>query len=371
MNFAIIGCGVIAFTHAKALEALRGEGCVLYGACDIIPEKADAYAAEHGVPHVYYDYHDVLADPAVDIVCVCVPSGTHGEVCKAAAEVGKAIVCEKPMEITPEKIADVIGVVERTHAKMQCIFQRRMMPVAIAVKQAVAEGRFGRICLAGADLKYYRDQAYYNSAGWRGTWEQDGGGALMNQGVHGIDLILWMLGDEVSTLYGRAETLARDIPVEDTAAAVLNMKHGGICVIQGCTTAYPGFSSTFYIHGEKGTVVFNDEGILEWKFLDEADAPQRPIWANAWAVRATRRKSAITATSACCAISHRPYATAVLLPFPRRRPRWPCASSVLFTNPPARAGPSFSKPARFPLIPVKTTCRVPFQAMGRGTWRFL
>ena len=103
-----------------------------------------------------------------------------------------------------------------------------------------------------------------------------GGGALMNQGVHGIDLILWMLGDEVSTLYGRAETLARDIPVEDTAAAVLNMKHGGICVIQGCTTAYPGFSSTFYIHGEKGTVVFNDEGILEWKFLDEADAPQRP-----------------------------------------------------------------------------------------------
>ena len=105
MNFAIIGCGVIAFTHAKALEALRGEGCVLYGACDIIPEKADAYAAEHGVPHVYYDYHDVLADPAVDIVCVCVPSGTHGEVCKAAAEAGKAIVCEKPMEITPEKIA--------------------------------------------------------------------------------------------------------------------------------------------------------------------------------------------------------------------------------------------------------------------------
>ena len=216
MNFAIIGCGVIAFTHAKALEALRGEGCVLYGACDIIPEKADAYAAEHGVPHVYYDYHDVLADPAVDIVCVCVPSGTHGEVCKAAAEAGKAIVCEKPMEITPEKIADVIGVVERTHAKMQCIFQRRMMPVAIAVKQAVAEGRFGRICLAGADLKYYRDQAYYNSAGWRGTWEQDGGGALMNQGVHGIDLILWMLGDEVSTLYGRAETLAPHTPVAGT-----------------------------------------------------------------------------------------------------------------------------------------------------------
>ena len=251
------------------------------------PEKADAYAAEHGVPHVYYDYHDVLADPAVDIVCVCVPSGTHGEVCKAAAEAGKAIVCEKPMEITPEKIADVIGVVERTHAKMQCIFQRRMMPVAIAVKQAVAEGRFGRICLAGADLKYYRDQAYYNSAGWRGTWEQDGGGALMNQGVHGIDLILWMLGDEVSTLYGRAETLARDIPVEDTAAAVLNMKHGGICVIQGCTTAYPGFSSTF-IFTAKGAPSYSTTRAY-WSG-SSSTRPTRlsaPIWANAWAVRAT------------------------------------------------------------------------------------
>ena len=275
-NFAIIGCGVIAATHAQALEALRGEDCALYGACDIIPEKADAFAAEHSVPHVYYDYRDALADPAVDVVCVCVPSGTHGEICIAAAEAGKAIVCEKPMEITPERVGAVIEAVEKAHVKMQCIFQRRMMPAAIAVRRAVRSGKLGRICLAGADLKYYRDQAYYNSAGWRGTWELDGGGALMNQGVHGIDLILWMLDDEAASLHGRAATLARDIPVEDTAAAVLELKRGGICVIQGCTTAYPGFSSTFYIHGEKGSVVFNDEGILEWKFLDEADAPPRP-----------------------------------------------------------------------------------------------
>lgn len=276
LNFAIVGCGVIAFTHAKSLESLREKDCVLYGACDIIPEKADAFAAEHHVPHVYYDHHDVMADPAVDVVCVCVPSGTHGEICKAAAEAGKAIVCEKPMEITPERIDDVIRTVERTHAKMQCIFQRRMMPAAIAVRQAIRDGKFGRICLAGADLRYYRDQAYYDSAGWRGTWEQDGGGALMNQGVHGIDLILWMLGDEVTSLCGRADTLARRISVEDTAAAVLKMKQGGLCVIQGCTTAYPGFSTTFYIHGEKGTVVFSDDGIQEWTFLDENDAPPRP-----------------------------------------------------------------------------------------------
>lgn len=276
MNFGIVGCGVIAFTHATALKKLAAENCRIYAVCDCIPEKAEAYAREHGAEKVYYNYHDLLADPAVDIVCVCVPSGLHGEVCIAASEAGKAIVCEKPMEITVEKINEVIEVVRKNHSKMQCIFQRRLMPAAIAVREAVARGDLGRICLAEAQLKYYRDQAYYESAGWRGTWELDGGGALMNQGVHGIDLILWMLGDEISSLYGRAETLVRNIPVEDTAAAVLTMKSGALCVIEGATSTYPGFSSTFTIHGEKGTVSFNDESILEWTFLDPEHAPARP-----------------------------------------------------------------------------------------------
>ena len=276
MNFAVIGCGVVAFTHAKALEALAEEDCRLYACCDIIREKADQYAKDHNVPRVYYDYREVLADPQVDIVCVCVPSGIHGEICIAASEAGKAIVCEKPMEITPEKIASIIETVKKNHTKMQCIFQRRMMPVAIAVRDIIASGRLGRICLAEAQLKYYRDQAYYDSAGWRGTWELDGGGALMNQGVHGVDLILWMLDDEIDTLYGRADTLSRQIPVEDTAAAVLRVKKGALCVIEGATTAYPGFSTTFAIHGEKGSIVFDDEGIRQWSFIDEQDAPPCP-----------------------------------------------------------------------------------------------
>ena len=274
MNFAIIGCGVIAHTHAAAMK--ETEECRLYAVCDILPEKADAFAAEQGVQKVYYDYHALLADPEVEAVCVCVPSGLHGEVCIAASNAGKAIVCEKPMEITPEKIDEVIRVVEQNRTKMQCIFQRRLMPAAIAVRKAVQEGKFGRIVLADAYLKYYRDQAYYNSAGWRGTWELDGGGALMNQGVHGVDLIVWMLGDQVRSLYGRAETLARNIVVEDTSAAILKMQKGAICVIEGTTSVYPGESTTFAIHGEKGSVIFDDHGIQGWSFIDEADAPQRP-----------------------------------------------------------------------------------------------
>lgn len=276
MNFGIIGCGVIAFTHANALKQLEGEGCKLYACCDIIPEKADRYAADHGAEKVYYDHHQLLADPDVDIVCVCVPSGLHGQIVMDASNAGKAIVCEKPMEITPEKIARVTEVVRKNNTKMQCIFQRRLMPVAIALRDLVRSGALGRICMAEARLNYYRDQAYYNSAGWRGTWELDGGGALMNQGVHGIDLILWMLGGEIETVYGKAHTIARDIPVEDTAAALIQMKSGALCVIEGATTAYPGFSSTFTIIGEKGTVSFDDQHIIAWDFIDKETAPARP-----------------------------------------------------------------------------------------------
>lgn len=276
MNFAIIGCGVIAQTHARALKILEDTGSVLYACCDIVPQKADEYAATHQVPHVYYDVESVLADPNVDIVCVCVPSGTHGEVCIAAAKAGKHIVCEKPMEITTERIQEVLQVVRESQVKMQCIFQRRLMPTAIAAREAIRSGKLGKVCLAEAQLKYYRDQAYYDSAGWRGTWEQDGGGALMNQGVHGIDLLFWILDKEIDTLFGHAQTLARDIAVEDTAAAVVQMKDRSMCVIQGATTAYPGFSTTFAFHGEKGTISFNDEGILDWNFINQQDAPARP-----------------------------------------------------------------------------------------------
>lgn len=274
MNFGIVGCGVIARTHAGAIEQI--EGATLYAVCDIIKEKADDFAALHGVEKVYYNYNELLKDPAVDIVCVCVPSGLHGEVAIAAANAKKAIVCEKPMEITQEKMEAICRAVDANGVKMQCIFQRRMMPVAQEIKKLIADGRLGRIVLADAYLKYYRDQAYYDSAGWRGTWELDGGGALMNQGVHGVDLILWMLGGAVKTIFGKAKTLARKIEVEDTAAALLQMEGGELCVMESTTSTYPGFSTTFMIYGTEGTVAFNDEKVLRWEFLDKEHAPACP-----------------------------------------------------------------------------------------------
>jgi len=270
LNFAIVGCGVIAPSHADSIKSIEEAG--LYAVCDIIPERADEFAKKYMVDRVYYDYKEMMKDPELDVVCVCVPSGIHGEVSKAAAKAGKHIICEKPMEITPEKIEDVIKVVRECGVKMQCIFQRRTMSAAIAVKNAIDEGKFGKIVLADAYLKYYRTQEYYNSAGWRGTWELDGGGALMNQGVHGIDLLLWMVGEKVVKVFAKTGTLARNIAVEDTAAVIVQFAGGGFGVIEGTTSVYPGFETRFEIHGEKGTVIFDDYGIKEWTFIGD-DVP--------------------------------------------------------------------------------------------------
>ncbi len=270
MRFAIIGCGVIAVTHGIALAKLPEQE--LYACCDIIPEKADAYAKEYHVPHVYYDYHEMLKDENIDIVCVCSPSDLHGEMTVAAMRAGKAVVCEKPMEVTVEAAQQIVDVARETGAKVQCIFQRRMLPSAIAAKKAIAEGKLGRICLAEANLKYYRDQAYYNSAGWRNVC----GGAMLNQGVHGIDLILWMLGEPVKTVFGFSDTLARKTGVDDTDAALLTMESGALCVIKNTTVAYPEFPTGFAIHGEKGTIAFDDMGVRSWDFIDPETAPKRP-----------------------------------------------------------------------------------------------
>jgi UDP-N-acetyl-2-amino-2-deoxyglucuronate dehydrogenase len=266
IRFGIIGCGKISGSHARAIT--KSNKTKLVAVCDVIEEKAKELAKSHGVKKVYTDYKEMLKDPEIDAVCICTPSGMHGEMCIEAAKTGKHIFCEKPIELTGEKIDAIIDALDTYPVKMQCVFQRRTMPAAIAAKKLIQEGRLGKIVLASAYLKYYRDQAYYDSAGWRGTWELDGGGALMNQGIHGIDLLAWMVGEKVTSVFAKAGALARNIDVEDTAVAFLQWEGGGYGVIEGATTVYPGLDTRFEIHGEKGTIVFGDEGIKVWKCID-------------------------------------------------------------------------------------------------------
>lgn len=261
IRFGIIGCGVIAPSHAESI--LAAEGAALYAVCDILPEKAAEFQKKFGAEKKYTDYHDLLADPLVDAVCICTPSGMHGQMAADAAKAGKHIFCEKPMEITAEKINWMIKEIRKYPVKMGCVFQRRTFPEAMAVKQALESGKFGKILVADAYLKYYRSPEYYKSAGWRATWEWDGGGALMNQGVHGIDLIRWLTG-EIDSVYAVTRTQLHSISVEDTAIALVRYQNGAVGVIEGTTCVSPAQDTRFEIHCEKGSIIFSDTGILQW-----------------------------------------------------------------------------------------------------------
>lgn len=261
IRFGIVGCGVISDWHAKAVT--NAEEAELTACCDIIPERAEKLAGAYGVGKTYIDYNELLADPNVDAVCVCTPSGLHGDVTIAAARAGKHVLSEKPIEITLPKIDQMVRECRKAKVKLGVIFQRRTSPLWHKVKQVVSKGKLGKLVLGDAYLKYYRSQDYYDSGDWRGTWALDGGGALMNQGVHMIDIQRWIMGPAES-LYALADHLVRKIEVEDTACAVIKWKNGAFGVLQGTTSVNPGMSHRLEFHGEKGSIIIEGENILRW-----------------------------------------------------------------------------------------------------------
>lgn len=261
VRFGIVGCGVIAPFHAKGIaNTLEAE---LVACCDIIPEKAQKLAADFSVPKFYTDYHEMLASDGIDAVCVCTPSGLHGQVTIDAAKAGKHVLCEKPVEITLAKIDEMVKACRDAGVKLGVIFQRRTSPMWHKIKETIGSGALGKMVLGDAYLKYYRSQDYYNSGDWRGTWELDGGGALMNQGVHMIDILRWVMGP-IDTIYANADHLARDIEVEDTACAAIKFANGAFGILQGTTSVYPGMEHRLEFHGELGSICVAGEHITKW-----------------------------------------------------------------------------------------------------------
>lgn len=279
LNWAIIGCGIISESHLDAITSLKHTK--LYAVCDVIAERAQEKLEKYHAQKLFTNYKELLSDPAVDVVSICTPSGMHAEMAIAAANAGKHIFCEKPMDVTAEKMTAMVDAVEKSGVKCGCVFQRRTYPEAVAVHKFIEEHDLGPIIFAEARLKYYRDQAYYDSGDWRATWELDGGGALMNQGVHGIDLLRWFVGD-VKSVYAMCRTLARNIDVEDAAAAVVEFQNGAIGTIRGTTCVYPAQETQISLHFKKGTIIFGDAGVTQCEFLDPSIQmpPVTPFAAN-------------------------------------------------------------------------------------------
>ncbi len=267
LRFGIVGCGVIAPMHADAIR--QTEGAALVAVASRRAEQTQAFAAARGIAWEP-DLPSLLRRRDVDVVSICTPSGLHAEMATAAMEAGKDVVVEKPLAITLAQADAAMATARRTGRALAVISQLRFAPDVVEVKQAIAAGCLGRLLVADLSMKYFRSQAYYDSTGWRGTWTMDGGGALMNQGIHGIDLLLHLAGPP-KTIYAYARTLARKIEVEDTAVAVAELESGCLATIIGTTSVTPGFPRRLAIHGERGSILLQETRLVRWAVEGEPE----------------------------------------------------------------------------------------------------
>jgi predicted dehydrogenase len=254
---------MIANFHARAIADVRGARLV---ACyDTVPAAADRLAKDQNC-RAYHRLDDMLADPDVDIVTIGTPSGAHLEPAIAAARAGKHVIVEKPLEITLSRCDRIIRECAKNKVKLSAIFPSRFHRSSLELKRAVDGGRFGRLTLGEAYVKWFRTQAYYDSGAWRGTWELDGGGALMNQAIHSVDLLAWLMGPVVDISAHTALLAHERIAVEDTAVATLRFKSGALGVIEASTAAFPGYLKRIELHGSQGSAAMEEEDVVAWDF---------------------------------------------------------------------------------------------------------
>ena len=260
VSFGIVGCGIISRFHALAIGDVPG-ACLL-GACSKSFESTKKLCDEFRI-HPYASYEEMLEDPELDAVVICTPSGDHAEQILCALKAGKHVVVEKPMCLTLEEADEVVAMAERTGLMVSVISQTRFSDGVQTIKQAIDRGELGRLVSASLTMRYFRSQEYYNMAQWRGTIDGDGGGVLMNQGIHGIDVLCYLMGTPVG-VKGYARTLLRDIEVEDTAVAALEFDNGALAVIDATVCSQPAMPRKLIICGEKGSIVLEEDSIKEW-----------------------------------------------------------------------------------------------------------
>lgn len=257
LRFGIIGCGAIGPTHAAALRQI--EGIELVAVADLNADRAKEMARKFSIPQVYSSDAEMLAKAELDAVCVCTPSGLHADQAVAALVAGKHVMIEKPMEVSLAACDAMIAAAKKAGKKLSVISQHRFDSASSVVHKFIESGKLGKIILAEASIKWWRTQQYYDSGDWRGTWKLDGGGALMNQGVHTLDLLVWLAGD-VEEVYARSLTGAHErIEVEDIVTATIKFKHGGVGSVTATTAAFDGLPARLDLFGTEGTAIIEGD----------------------------------------------------------------------------------------------------------------
>lgn len=272
IKVAVVGLGNIGKIHIEALQKLGNVEIV--AVCDINPEVAEAFAQSiESSPKAFVDLDEMLSEPSLDLVSICLPSGAHVDAAKKVIEAGKHVVVEKPLDVDLGKAREFVALSEQhPELSVSVISQHRFDPATLKVLELAKNKQFGQITTGIASIAWWRSQDYYDSAAWRGTWAEDGGGALMNQGVHTLDLMLAVMGKPISVV-GKASTIAhQNIEVEDVLGATIEFENGSLGVLHATTSAYPGIETSLQIMGDNGSAkIVNDE--LEYLHIRDEKFP--------------------------------------------------------------------------------------------------
>lgn len=272
LGIAIVGCGSVSKVHLAALRQIpEARVC---GVWSRSPETTKRYAAENGV-RAYESLQAVCNDPEIKIITLCTPPGFHVDQGLQVAAAGKHLIIEKPLDVNYDKGKKLVETYREKGLKLAVIYQNRYTKAAQQVKAAIDQGLLGKLILGDAYVKWYRSPEYYASADWRGSWEIEGGGSLITQAIHSIDLLQWFMG-KVKSISGSVRIVTHQIQTEDLGAAVLEFENGALGVIEGSTAIVPGFKERLEIHGQKGTIILEGGNIKEWKVegCNEADYVQ-------------------------------------------------------------------------------------------------
>jgi len=273
----IVGAGNISAAHIFAVEGLPN--AELVGVVGRTAARSTKLADKHGVL-VFGSLEEAVAHPEVDIVSICTPSGAHLEPALTAIAAGKHVVVEKPIEITVERSRRLIEAAEAAGVSVGAIFMSRFAPANAFAKRAVEEGRLGRLLQVDGYVKWWRDQAYYDSGAWRGTALLDGGGALMNQGIHQVDALQWIAGP-VAEVFAYAGTLNHErLEVEDTLVAVLRYENGAYGQLATATSLWPGSPKSLQVHGTEGFLRIDDDMLVDWRTRSGGDAERDELLAK-------------------------------------------------------------------------------------------
>jgi len=266
IGFGIVGTGTIGAFHAKAVQSLPGARLV--GAFDTNPQSLAAFRKTYPVKG-YADIQALVDDPDISIITIGTPSALHVEPALAAIAAGKHIIIEKPLDVTLKRCDRIIEAADKAGVIAACVFQNRFIAGAQVMKRAVDAGRFGRLTLGDAYVKWWRTQDYYDGRSARGTLKLDGGGALMTQAIHAVDLLQWFMGP-VEQVSAFADTLGHQrLQFEDVTVAALRFANGAMGVIEAATAVYPGFFKKLEVSGTRGSAVLEEESLTTWTFAEE------------------------------------------------------------------------------------------------------